>query len=121
MADHTGIATKNTVAAQHRTTGDGRKCCHSRVIAYNAVVSYLHMIIYNHHIADQCVTQSTAINGSAGANLNIIAQPDTTNLVYFLPATLAIGRKPKTIGTNRDRWRHWQPAGSSHLKPNQRQ
>ena len=58
------------------------------------------MVIYNHTVTNNGVFQSTTINGSAGTDLDIIADLNATDLMNLLIATGTIWCKAKAIGAN---------------------
>ena len=63
------------------------------------VMSDLHLIVDLHAILDYRVLDRTAVDGCSGTDINIIANPNSTELLDFYTA-LAIKRKTKPIGAN---------------------
>jgi len=70
-----------------------------RMRTYFDVMRNLNQIIYLNPIGNDSVIQRTTVNAGIGTNFYIVANGNSSQLFYLVPATGLFG-KAKTIGTN---------------------
>src|SRR5690554_1794296 len=94
-------AGKGAIATNTRTPGNAAVGGNRGIIADNTVVSDMYVIVDNHTMTYFSISQRTSIHRRASADLDPIAETDTTELINLAPASVfPVGSKTETIGTN---------------------
>ena len=99
MVDHACGAGNDTVISDDRATGNGAAAAQDGVVADTHVVGDLHLVVDFDAIAYNRVFQCPAIDGGAGADLDIVAYDHPAELFDFFVGT-AVGREPETVAAD---------------------
>ena len=96
MTQHDGAATHCAMRANGGAAGHTDTTSHRGVLADPHVVPDLHQVVELDAIFENCVLQRAPVNAGVGADLDVIADLNRTQLFNLDPLTIMRG-KAKTI------------------------
>ncbi len=99
MSDNSGTSTDHAIFSYSGTARDADTPCDSRVRANVNIMRDLYLIIEPDALLEHGVLQCATIDGCIGTNIDVITNPDTTELRHIQPPACFI-RQPESITAN---------------------
>ena len=99
MAQHHGASAHGAMRTDSSTACNPHATRHGGVAAHMHVVPNLNQVVEFDTLFNDCVFQCPSVNAGVGANFNIVADTNRTQLLDFFPLPLVL-RKAKTIRAN---------------------